>query len=94
MDSVLPIAQNSHRPHRTRRKPRTDALAAARKEITPPPRVESEHDATGPLATDDPFTWLPWHPQEGEEPEPSAPQEPQQPAPSQDRAREGTSLAA
>jgi len=95
MDNALPLAQNSHR---SRRQFRTDAFAAARKEVTPPPRIGSKHGATRPFATDDPFTWLPWHPQEDtaedEEPEPSTPQDPQQPAPSRNRAPEGTLLAA
>jgi hypothetical protein len=53
----------------------------AQTNVTPLHGTEFTCDPIAPLATDDPFTWLPWLPQEDtgedEEHEPSVPQDPQ-----------------
>ncbi|MFE2280343.1 hypothetical protein ACFXAE_24585 [Streptomyces sp. NPDC059454] len=58
----------------------TDDFAVPQIIVVPPHRITSGRDPAGPLATDDPFTWLPWRPDEDtdeDEEHESSPAEPQ-----------------
>jgi hypothetical protein len=90
LGNVMPSEQYSQG---YRGKPRNSAFGPAAGKETLSHSFNSGYRPTAPLATDDPFTWFPWRPQEeerkGEEPEHPAPQEPQQ-----CRAGTGTAYAA